>query len=107
MSASETLSIVMAAAALLVSLPGALLAAAQGGNGNYSYSWSNNFNGALNAGLVASLYTVTVTDAEGCTDITAFDLPEPPPLSLEFTTVDIDCKENPSGKLVVTVGGSE
>jgi len=47
---------------------GAAVATANGGNGSsYTYSWSNLTSGAGNSNLLAGTYTVTVTDANGCT----------------------------------------
>lgn len=37
-----------------------------GGNGAYVYAWSNGSNSATATGLSAGLYTVTVTDSDGC-----------------------------------------
>ena len=41
---------------------------ASGGNGGFSYSWSNGAAGISINGLAAGTYTVTVTDANGCTN---------------------------------------
>lgn len=45
---------------------GILEATAIGGWSNYTYTWSNGQNTALNTGLASSTYTVTVTDDLGC-----------------------------------------
>lgn len=37
-----------------------------GGNGTYTYAWSTGSNTATATGLSAGLYTVTVSDSEGC-----------------------------------------
>nr|MBK9650020.1 T9SS type A sorting domain-containing protein [Bacteroidota bacterium] len=39
-----------------------------GGSGNSSYSWSNGSTGTFVSGLSQGTYTVTVTDANGCTN---------------------------------------
>ncbi|MBL0053422.1 MAG: SprB repeat-containing protein [Bacteroidetes bacterium] len=46
---------------------GSLTANVSGGVAGYSYAWSNGTNWATNTGLLAGTYTVTVTDANGCT----------------------------------------
>jgi Zn-dependent metalloprotease len=58
-------------------------ATAQGTDGlpPYTYSWSNGFVGAVNSGLTAGTYFVTVTDANGCTGTDAVTLSNPPQLS--------------------------
>ena len=39
-----------------------------GGNGGYTYSWSNGGTASTDTGLAADVYTVTVTDVSGCKD---------------------------------------
>jgi hypothetical protein len=48
------------------SADGSLQAVPAGGNGVYTYNWSNGGNTAINTGLIAGAYVVTVTDGEGC-----------------------------------------
>jgi Secretion system C-terminal sorting domain/SprB repeat len=45
-----------------------LLASAIGGTAPYSYLWSNGVTTAANNNLSAGMYTVTITDANGCFD---------------------------------------
>ncbi len=68
---------------------GSLLAAANGGCGNYEYVWSNNFVGELNENLCGGeSYSVTVTDCNGCTETIDYLMPESPlPLELSYTTI--------------------
>jgi gliding motility-associated-like protein len=46
---------------------GVLDAAVTGGSGTIAYQWSNAINTASNAGLNTGVYTLTVTDGNGCT----------------------------------------
>lgn len=46
---------------------GSLVATASGGAGNYAYSWSNGQLTSTISGLCAGSYSVSVTDANGCT----------------------------------------
>jgi hypothetical protein len=46
---------------------GAITATATGGTGTLTYAWSNGQTGPIATGLSANAYTVTVTDANGCT----------------------------------------
>ena len=59
---------------------GLLVAAFAGGNGNVSYEWSSGPNDTLstNTGLGAGMYTVTITDVNGCQDTAFASLAEPP-----------------------------
>ncbi len=69
---------------------GSLLAAANGGCGNYTYTWSNNFVGELNENLCGGeSYSVTVTDCNGCTETVDYMMPVwPDPIELSY---DVTC----------------
>jgi gliding motility-associated-like protein len=49
---------------------GSATAAATGGSGNYSYTWSNGATGSFVIGLAAGSYSVIATDQNGCTSST-------------------------------------
>ncbi len=51
-----------------------------GGTGPYTYSWDNGGNTATITGLSAGTYSVTVTDANGCTGDCSVTLTDPPAL---------------------------
>jgi hypothetical protein len=54
-----------------------------GGTPAYSYAWAPyGGNGPMATGLAAGVYTVTVTDANGCTDQQSFTISEPPAIIL-------------------------
>ena len=52
---------------------------ASGGTSPYTYLWSNNATSASITGLTAGTYTVTVTDANGCTKVCSSIVGEPAP----------------------------
>ena len=58
---------------------GAAFATAFGGAGGYDFSWSNGFNGPTATGLNAGIYSLTVTDANGCTAEVTTVVNEPAP----------------------------
>jgi len=53
----------------------------QGGTEPYSYAWSNGQTDNIFS-APAGTYTVTITDADGCTDLVTIELLEPAPLGL-------------------------
>ncbi len=59
---------------------GALTAAASGGNGTYTFAWSNGASGQSLTGLNAGTYSVTITDGQNCTATATATLNQPEPL---------------------------
>lgn len=56
---------------------------AGGGVDPYSYDWGNGQTSATATGLMAGLYSVTITDLNGCQESTSITLTEPTPLTIE------------------------
>src|SRR6185295_18598776 len=75
-----------------------------GGVPPYSYLWSNGPTTNPNNNLGANTYTVTVTDANGCTKTASITIAEPPSLTINPTTSQTICigtsvtlQSNPGG----------
>ncbi|WP_187271059.1 SdrD B-like domain-containing protein [Neolewinella aurantiaca] len=84
---------------------GAITVFPAGGTGPYSYLWSNGDTGNMIDNIPAGAYTVTVTDANGCTDVTAgIVLDELPQLTCEIT-IDQEATNGNNGQLSVAVDG--
>jgi gliding motility-associated-like protein len=85
---------------------GAISAAVSGGTSGYTYSWSNGgTTDSLNA-IQAGIYTVLVTDANGCTislTDTIFELN--PPIQLNATVTDPNCFAGVYGGIQTTLTG--
>lgn len=70
---------------------GSLLAIAAGGLPPYSYAWSAGAMTAFAPNLAAGDYTLTVTDAVGCTLTASYTLGQPTPLMLSALFTDPIC----------------
>ena len=89
------------------SATGSLSVAASGGNGSLTYSWSPS--GGTNAtasNLVAGNYTVTVTDANGCTITATSILADPTLLSNSISSTGSICGQATGTATVVAAGGT-
>ncbi len=86
---------------------GALSVTATGGNPNsYTYSWSNGQNGASIVNLMAGTYTVTATDASGCTATANYTLSDPTAiLPTIIATSTISCNGGNNGALSASATG--
>lgn len=72
------------------------------GTGQLTYLWSNGTTSKLNANLSAGTYTVTVTDANGCSKTAAAVLVDPAQLTLNHTISGPDA----NGKYTVTLAAA-
>lgn len=80
-----------------------------GGTAPYTYSWSPSGGTADTAtGLVAGTYTVTVTDANGCTVTESFTIIQPIPLMVQSTSqTNAKCNGGADGTAtIVAMGGN-
>lgn len=84
---------------------GTALATATGGLAPYNYAWSNGGNTAQVTDLMAGTYTVTVTDANTCTNVSTVTLTEPVPLEITFTVNNLDCFGENNGAIQVETSG--
>ncbi|MCB9332820.1 MAG: SprB repeat-containing protein [Lewinellaceae bacterium] len=76
-----------------------------GGTPTYSYAWTGGATGQNPGNLSAGTYTVTVTDANGCTATTSATVTEPPGLSLSASANPTDCNGAATGSINLTVSG--
>ncbi len=70
---------------------GILTATPSGGTSPYSYMWTNMYTGAVNNNLCAGSYTVTVTDANGCTAIANGSISTIPAIVLSTVITSANC----------------
>lgn len=77
-----------------------------GGTGSHTYLWSpSGQTGTTASGLGGGIHTVTVTDANGCTETMSFTLVEPQPLQATVTKTDISCNGLTDGTASVSATG--
>lgn len=86
---------------------GSATASATGGTGNLTYTWApSGGNGQTATGLIAGVYTVTVTDAGNCVDIEQVTITQNADLVVTPSGVaDVLCKGQNNGVAAVSVSG--
>ncbi len=86
---------------------GAINLSVNGGTGPYTYAWSNGSTNQNQSGLAAGNYTVTVTDAKGCTSTqAAIAVTQPSAALTSGTSVsNVNCFGNSTGSVTLTVNG--
>ena len=76
-----------------------------GGTSPYSYLWSNSITTQDLTGIVAGVYSVTVTDANGCQTSTSVTITEPTQLTTSLTQVNVSCNGLSNGSIDLTISG--
>jgi gliding motility-associated-like protein len=87
-------------------LTGTATATPNGGQSPYTYLWTPS--GGTNAtatGLAAGTYTVTITDAQGCTDTSIVIITQPPVLASIEDSLNVLCSGGNSGAAWVNTSG--
>lgn len=86
---------------------GSLHVVPEGGTAPYNYTWNNGQNLANISSLEAGIYTVTISDALGCTLLKKDTLHAPPALTFEAIFTDPGCTGHYTGSISVqrTQGG--
>ncbi len=77
-----------------------------GGTPAYTYSWSNGDVNPTATGLSAGTYTITITDANGCTVSSSATVTEPPVLTATIgAPTNVTCNGGANGSATVAAGG--
>jgi hypothetical protein len=87
---------------------GSINATILGGTLPYSYSWSNGATSEDLSGIIAGSYTLTVTDANGCSELMTVEINQPSsPLAVMTETTPIACFGMSTGSVsAMVVGGT-
>ena len=85
---------------------GSATATAAGGTSPYTYTWSTGASTASATGLAAGTYTVTATDANGCTISSQVSISQPAAaLSVSGSTTNVSCYNVPTGAITANSSG--
>lgn len=76
-----------------------------GGTAPYTYLWSNGATTALDSNLTAGMFSVTVTDNNGCTASASIVVAEPAPLSITTADAPAFCNGMPTGSAMAMASG--
>lgn len=77
-----------------------------GGTPGYTYAWSPSGSGANPVALTANNYTVTITDANGCTTTANGTVTQPAVIvASTVTKTNVDCNGGQNGSITVTTLG--
>lgn len=86
--------------------------AVTGGTNTYFYLWSNGATSSSISGLAPNLYSVTVTDSNGCTDVCSsavvspcIVITQPDALTINVIGTDASCNNSNTGAANLTVSG--
>jgi len=79
--------------------------APSGGTPPYKFVWNNGNTSASINNLTATNYLVTVTDANGCTEVGLGTVSAPPAITANTTFTQVSCFNGNNGTAVVTAAG--
>lgn len=84
---------------------GSILSTVTGGTAPYTYLWSNTSTLASPTNLTAGTYSVTVTDANNCTQTSSATITQPSALTISATVQNLVCSTLHNGAISVSAMG--
>lgn len=85
---------------------GTVTTSVTGGTPPYNYSWSNTASNISNqTGLINGIYTVTITDNNGCATTASASVTQPQVLSVTLTPTSAACNGSNNGSIQATPAG--
>ena len=86
---------------------GSATANVTGGTAPFMYDWSNGTNGQTTSNLAPGMYSVTVTDAAGCTGTATTTITAGSNLTVTATSTDETCEDANDGSASAMVSGGD
>jgi hypothetical protein len=86
-------------------MDGTASAVITGGTGPFTYVWNTGATGQTITGLAPGVYSVTATDASGCSGEASATVGEPDAIDLSVSGVDATCEGASDGQATVTAAG--
>lgn len=87
------------------SCDGSAEAKATGGKSPYTYLWSTGDTTKNVSGLCKGQYSLTVTDANGCTAVSSFNISQPAVIKALVSSTDVTCNGECNGTAQISVSG--
>ncbi len=87
------------------SCDGSITANPTGGTPGYTYNWSNGATTQTISNLCSGSYTVTITDANGCSVNESYTLNNPNALTVSLDSVDVSCNGACDGQAIANISG--
>ncbi|RMG82660.1 MAG: T9SS C-terminal target domain-containing protein [Bacteroidetes bacterium] len=84
---------------------GSIITNASGGTSPYYYTWNNLATTSNLTGLTTGIYSLTVSDYNGCTNSTSTTINEPPAISVSLSVTSSTCNNANGSISVFTSGG--
>ena len=84
---------------------GAINLTPTGGTAPYTFNWGGGITTEDRTGLPAGSYSVTITDANGCTGTVNVTITQPPAMSATTSQTNVACNGGTNGSASVTVSG--
>ncbi|MEM8524590.1 MAG: pre-peptidase C-terminal domain-containing protein [Bacteroidota bacterium] len=78
----------------------------RGGDGDYSYKWSNRSTARTIRNLTAGKYTLTITDGNKCEYVETFEVSEPPSLIVKEVVTGSSCSDRGANIQLEVEGGA-
>ena len=70
-----------------------------------TWQWSNGASTEDISAVGAGIYSVTVTDGAGCTSASTYNIAQPNPIQISFTSTAVSCKNANDGSITAIVTG--